>query len=204
MLVVWAGLGLAARAYAQGVEQPLLSFGSANQAGQYPEASLIQGADGALYGTTSDGGAGTNGTVFRIGTNGFGYTVLHTFSSTGGDGRHPRAGLVRGSDGALYGTTSDGGSSDHGTVFKLNPDGSGYSVLHSFTGSPADGSNPEAELIQGNDGAFYGTACRGGAFRGTTRETLAGFGTVFKLNGDGSGYTLLYSFGGSSEKYLSG
>ena len=152
-------------------------------------APLIQGRDGALYGTTSDGGASTNGTVFKVSTNGLDYTVLHVFSGTGGDGRHPYAGLVQGSDGVLYGTTSQGGASNCGAVFLLNPDGSGYSVRYSFTGTGGDGRNPEAELIQGNDGAFYGTTRYGGA---------TGYGTVFKLNGDGSGYNVLHSFGGTS------
>ena len=97
-------LGLSAHGYAQGIEQQLLSFGSPNQAGQYPMSSLIMGLDGAFYGTTSDGGAGTNGTVCKINTNDTDFTVLHAFSNTGGDGRNPHAGLVQGTDGALYGT----------------------------------------------------------------------------------------------------
>ena len=152
-------------------------------------SSLILGRDGALYGTTSDGGAGTYGTVFKIGNNGTDFKVLHAFSTTGGDGVKPRAGLVQGTDGALYGTTSSGGGYSRGTVFKLNADGGAYTVLHSFTGTSGDGLDPEAELIQGRDGAFYGTTY------GSERGSLGlGYGTVFKLHGDGSGYTVLYSF----------
>jgi uncharacterized repeat protein (TIGR03803 family) len=101
---------------------------------------------------------------------------------------YPYAGLIQGTDGALYGTASSGGSNDYGTVFKLNPDGTGFTVLLSldyFT----TGGTPYAGLIQGTDGALYGTASRGGS---------SGYGTVFKLNPDGTGFTVLANFDGST------
>jgi uncharacterized repeat protein (TIGR03803 family) len=157
--------------------------------GAFPTASLIQGSDGYLYGTTDLGGAFTHvydggfGTVFKIKADGSG-SILHSFN--GSDG-HTANGLVRGKDGVLYGTTLAGGKQDQGTVFKLNPDGSSFTDLYSFNGP--DGADPQAGLILGKDGYLYGTTSGGGA---------TGNGAVFKLKADGSYFTLLHSFGGSS------
>jgi uncharacterized repeat protein (TIGR03803 family) len=151
--------------------QQLKSFGFADLMGQSPESPLIEGTDGALYGTTYGGAPGDIGTVFKINKDGSGYCVLHRFGSIENDGSNPSAALLEASDGALYGTTSRGGSNllggqtlYGGTVFKLNKDGSDYCVLHSF-GSTGDGENPQAELIEGSDGALYGTTADGGATR---------------------------------------
>src|SRR6266540_4125037 len=93
------------------------------------------------------------GAVFKLNPDGSGYAVLRRFSGTGGDGSRSN-GLVEGSDGALYGTTRDGGAGDVGIVFKLNKDGSGYGVLRSL--NLFDGGNPYAGLVKGTDGALYG------------------------------------------------
>src|SRR6185436_9029817 len=104
------------------------------------------------------------------------YEVIYGF--TGGDGAEPFAGLVEGTDGALYGTTSDGGPIlfPYGTVFRINKDGTGFLKLHGFNGS--DGGGPFANLIEGSDGAFYGTTLIGG---------VHGPGVVFKVSKDGTG-----------------
>src|SRR5262249_10353216 len=162
--------------------QIVKSFGQLS--GSNPQGNLIQGGDGALYGTTYAGGGSGHGTVFRVNPDGTGYAAIHSFSYS--DGSQPYAGLIQGNDGALYGTTAQGGSIGNGTVFRINPDGSGYAVLHSFAFG-ADGANPYAGLIQGSDGALYGTTMGGGA---------SGNGTVFKVNLDGSGYAVLRSFTG--------
>jgi uncharacterized repeat protein (TIGR03803 family) len=158
--------------------------------GSSPYAELVQGAAGALYGTTYSGGASNVGTVFKLGTDGTGFTVLHnfSFSPSGGDGFDPYAGLIQGTDGALYGTTYAGGTNDYGTVFRLSPDGASYAVLYNFTGHGGDGGGPYAGLVQGTDGALYGTTYWGGT---------SNFGTVFKLGTDGTGYTVLYRFTGN-------
>lgn len=100
--------------------------------GQNPQASLIEGNDGALYGTTRQGGSANGGTVFKVNKDGTGYGVLHSFSNTSGDGDNAYASLTEGTDGALYGTTTIGGSDGIGTVFKVNKDGTGYAILRSF------------------------------------------------------------------------
>lgn len=128
--------------------------------GSTPFAGLVQGEDGMLYGTTSAGGVSLLGTVFAINTNGSGYSILHHFAGFSGDGGAPKAGVIQGADGALYGTTVMSGTAGDGTVFKVNTDGSGFMLLHSFTNSP-DGSNPYGGLVQGGDGALYGTTTWG-------------------------------------------
>jgi uncharacterized repeat protein (TIGR03803 family) len=173
----------------------LYTFGNAGGDGSGPRGALAQGSDGVLYGTTTATSGGSNfgiGTVFKLNKNGTGYSILHSFGITGGDGVWPTAGLVEGTDGALYGTTDTGGSNRAGTVFKLNKDGSGYSVLHTFGNADDDGDGPWGGLVQGSGGALYGTTSSGGT--GTNSPWCCG-GTVFKLNKDGSGYSVLYSFG---------
>ncbi|MBU6399913.1 MAG: putative Ig domain-containing protein, partial [Verrucomicrobia bacterium] len=162
-------------------EAVLHNFTGPTGDGKYPYASLMQGSDGAFYGTTTAGGSGaystlTFGTVFRVNADGSGYRVLYNFlgnfTAGVGDGYSPVAGLVQGSDGALYGITDGGGSGNHGTVFKLNTDGTGYTVLHSFGTFTGDGEDPQAGLMRGSDGALYGTTSNGGA---------SGNGVVFRL-----------------------
>jgi uncharacterized repeat protein (TIGR03803 family) len=135
---------------------------------------VVEGSDGALYGTTQSGGPPGDifhptgsGTVFKLNKNGSGYTVLHRFPGMAGDGAEPWAGLVEGRDGALYGTTLGGGTNNLGTVFKLKKDGSGYAVLHNFLNIEVDGNRPMAGLLAGSDGALYGTT--DGATPGTGR-----------------------------------
>ena len=134
--------------------------------GAEPVAGLIQGSDGTLYGTTSLGGAANAGTVFKVDATG---TLTTLYSFTGGsDGAHPAAGLLRASDGRLYGTTRDGGSSSLGTVFALQDDT--LTTLYTFAG--LDGAYPVAGLIEPSPGLLYGTTSQGGA---------SNMGVVFRI-----------------------
>src|SRR5438132_1402881 len=104
--------------------------------GNAPDAPLLLGTNGILYGTTSEGGPSTPGTVFQITTNG-------VFATLGGVDQ-PAAGVILASDGNLYGTTQFGGTSTNcvggcGTVFKITLNGV-LTTLHSFDRS--DGSWP--------------------------------------------------------------
>jgi len=173
---------------------PLYSFqGGAD--GGYPEARVIFGSDGTLYGTTSAGGDNGNGTVFRLRPQPqacktalcpWSETVLYRFQG-GSDGGAPGYGdLTFDSTGNIYGTTVGGGlqSCDGGScgvVFKLTPSGSNYteSVLYSFTGGN-DGANPYSGVIFDSTGNLYGTAYSGGANSA---------GTVYELVSSGSGWT---------------
>jgi uncharacterized repeat protein (TIGR03803 family) len=151
--------------------------------GTYPEGSLaLSGTN--LYGTANGGGAFDCGLVFRINTDGSGYTVLKSFS--GNDGRNPQGKLVL-SGSTLYGTTVNGGSNDFGTVFKVNTDGSNFTVIKSFNGN--DGASPGS-----------GLALSGTTLYGTVLNSPSQNGAVFKVGTDGSGYTLWNVFDGSDYK----
>jgi len=157
-----------------------------NLDGANPYGSLVQGSDGNFYGTTSLGGANGNGTVFMISGPGV-LTPLYSFSAMNAqgintDGAQPDTCLVQASDGNFYGTAAFGGTSGDGAVFKITPAGT-LTLLHSFTGV-ADGADPEAGLVQGSDGNFYGTTATNGA---------NDHGTVFKITPAGV-LTTLHSF----------
>jgi uncharacterized repeat protein (TIGR03803 family) len=161
-------------------------FTATNHDGYYPRCGLLEGSDGALYGTTEWGGSEDDGIVFKLSRNGSNYVVLHNFGSVAGDGEYPYAALIEGSDGAVYGATPRGGTTNAGTVFRLNKDGSDYRVLKSFGASPADARNPYAPLLEGSDGALYGTTLSGGVMNQ---------GAIFTLARNGSNYAVLHSFG---------
>ncbi|HUB67692.1 MAG TPA: choice-of-anchor tandem repeat GloVer-containing protein [Candidatus Methylacidiphilales bacterium] len=152
----------------------------------FPYGGLIL-SGGVLYGTTSGGGSGNTGTVFKINPDGSGKSTLHNFASygtdlTNSDGAKPHATLLL-SGSTLYGTTSAGGSSGDGTVFKVNTDGTGFTVLYTFTGK-SDGAVPLANLILSGS-TLYGTASEGGS---------SGYGTVFSLSTTGTNFTVLHNF----------
>ena len=160
-------------------------FGSIPADGQYPQAGLGEGSDGALYGTTFFGGTNDSGTVFKLNKDGTGYRVLNRFTGGPGDGENPDAALTQGSDGLLYGTTYSGGSNGVGTIFGLATNGASYSLLHVFARTGSDGQNPLAALLEARDGSLYGTTYSGGS---------NGVGTIFRLNKDRTGYSVLRSF----------
>ncbi len=152
--------------------------------GNRPAGGVIEASDGRLYGTTASGGTnGLTGTVFRLNRDGSDYVALWHFTGNPPDGRQPQTGLMEGSDGFLYGTTWGAGTGAPGTVFKLRKDGTGFSVLHSFQGT-GDGSLPWGRLLEGTDGAIYGTT-----FSGTSGTSI--YGTIFRIEKDGNGYTVL-------------
>jgi len=134
--------------------------------GAYPQGSLIQ--DGAtLYGMTSGGGAANEGTIFKIETSGSGFSLLHTFTGGVANRTDPNGSLIR--DGSiLYGMTKYGGSDDHGTIFKIETSGSGFSLLHTFIGGATDGKRPTfSNLIQVGSTLFGMTRFGGSSDKGT-------------------------------------
>jgi uncharacterized repeat protein (TIGR03803 family) len=150
--------------------------------GLTPIGGVVMDQSGNLYGTTAQGGTGTQGTVFKIDSSG-NEMVLHSFVSRP-DGLDPEAGLVIDSSGNLYGTTELGGSQGKGTVFKIDSSGN-ETVLHSFLCCPPLGKNPVAGLIFDGAGNLYGTAQNGGEHGQN--------GTVFKLSPSGT-LTVLHDF----------
>lgn len=134
--------------------------------GGNPYASLVQGTDGDLYGTTSAFGLNSVGTIFRI-TTGGALTTLHTFAVS--DGAAPFGALIQATDGNFYGTTSSGGTHGDGTVYQLTPAGS-LTTIHNFSGK--DGSTPYGGVIETFPGAppflpdaLWGVASLGGTFK---------------------------------------
>jgi uncharacterized repeat protein (TIGR03803 family) len=147
-----------------------------------------------LFGTTSDGGGGGSGTIFKMDTNGGGFAVVHTFarrtSNTNSEGAVPYTPLVLSGE-TLYGTTSSGGASGAGTVFKVNTNGGGFAVLHTFPGA---GPGPWGGVILSGN-TLYGTA---------ENDENYTQGTIFKVNTDGSGFARLHSFLPESQDLNSG
>jgi uncharacterized repeat protein (TIGR03803 family) len=152
--------------------------------GLQPFAGLLLSGN-TLYGTTANGGTNGDGTVFAVNIDGTSFTVLYSFTN-GSDGSGPQAGLIL-SGNTLYGTALYGGSSDSGTVFAVNTDGTGFRTLHSFTNG-SDGALPHSGLILSGN-TLYGTASEGASL----------WGTVFAVNTDATGFTTLYSFTGGSD-----
>jgi uncharacterized repeat protein (TIGR03803 family) len=153
--------------------------------GENPGAQLVQASNGLFYGAAPAGGSIKEicgcGTIFQTTTAGT-FTVQHTFGVTDGDGP---SGLIQGSDGLLYGTTSTVGS-----IFNISTSGM-LTTLFNFNVS--DGEFPGG-VIQATDGNFYGTTDAGGA---------NGFGNIFELTPAGV-FTVLHDFSGTDGQYTNG
>jgi uncharacterized repeat protein (TIGR03803 family) len=166
------GFGTVFRITPGGALTSLFSFNGAN--GSVPQGGLVQGHDGNFYGSTSFGGISPGfGTLFKITTNGV-LTTLFNFHQT--DGQEPATRLIQANDGALYGTTIFGGSTNGipvgpslGTVFRITTNGA-FTSLVRF--QDTNGSSPQASLVMGNDGNLYGTTAHGGS---------GGGGTIFRI-----------------------
>lgn len=163
----------------------LEAFSSSGTSGSTPFAALVQAADGTLYGTTSQDGQYHLGTVFKIQPDGSQFSAIYAFNNGDSEGSNCLTDLVLGNDGQLYGTANFGGFANQGVVFKINRDGSGYTVLHNFIVGGTDGGYP-SKLIQAADGCFYGTASAGGVHSN---------GIIFKVDANGN-YTIVHSFNG--------
>ena len=167
----------------------LHSFANVTTDGRSPYGSVTL-AGATLYGMTGFGGGGSGnvGTVFKVNTDGTGFSLLHSFGGGATDGSQPFYGGLVISGSTLYGMTQFGGTGNGGTIFKINTNGTGFGLLHSFTGGANDGSKPEDSLTLSN-GTLYGMTYYGGS---------NDLGVVFRLNLDGSGYTNLHSFAGGA------
>jgi uncharacterized repeat protein (TIGR03803 family) len=175
----------------QGTLTNIYQFGGLPTDGTGPFAGLIQGNDGNFYGTTMYGGIYVSGTVFKITSQGT-LATLYPLGGLSTDGTLPHEGLVQGSDGNFYGTTSQGGTNNQGTVFKITSQGT-LTTLYQFGGQPTDGTGPYASLMQGIDGHFYGTTLSG-------PPDGYNYGTVFKITSQGM-LTTLHQFAGGIDGY---
>lgn len=201
-----AGTGSVYKLTPDGVFARLHSFQAtdatgANVAGAYPQAGVIFGNDGALYGATVYGGLNGTGTIFRLDLSAAApaLTTIHTFSSVDADGENaggaePYAALVLGLDGNFYGSTHAGGSGGNGTIFRITPGGQ-LNTLHEFSAYQestinSDGAHPLYRLAMDAFGSLYGAVENGGAY---------GAGTIFRVTPQGS-FVTLHSFGGTESE----
>lgn len=164
-----------------------------NSDGAQPQSALLV-SGGTAFGTATYGGTNGNGTLFKVGTNGNGFTVLRTFANGPNDGANPHGNLVLTSAGLLYGTTELGGGSGSGIVFRIDTNGNNFAIVHHFDYAPTNGAMPQAGLILSGS-TLYGTTSSGGS---------SGWGTVFKLNSVGTGFSLLKSFPAPTPPDLTG
>ena len=173
--------------------------GPSNQDGAYPFSGLVLDASGKnLYGTTYQGGASSQGTVFQLTNSGGTWTetVLHTFDDiSGSDGYYPYGALAFDAAGNLYGTTQAGGKFGGGTVFELKASKGKYTykLIHSFAVSASNAYYPYAGVVvDSKNGYLYGTTYYGG--------TVWNAGAVYQMR-QVSGvwiFSVIYNFQGDS------
>jgi uncharacterized repeat protein (TIGR03803 family) len=151
--------------------------------GSYPQGSLTLSGS-VMFGMTNNGGTNSRGIIFKVNTDGTGFTKLIDFDDAD-KGSGPTGSLTL-SDSVLYGMTYSGGANANGVIFNVNTDGSGFKKLIDFDGSfgTKKGSYPEGSLTLSGT-LLYGMTGQGG----TDNE-----GVVFKINTDGSGFTKLFDF----------
>jgi uncharacterized repeat protein (TIGR03803 family) len=161
-------------------------FTGGNNGGHTPRALLTASGD-VLFGTAQWGGSSNKGVVFRINTNGTGFTNLHSFTG-GSDGEQPLGNLVL-SGNRLFGTANAGSAgSFYGTIFIMNTDGSDFKTIHSFAG--------------GKNGGFpVGMVISGDELIGTSGEGVGSYGTLYRINTDGTGFSILHLFQWSDGAY---
>ena len=170
----------------------LHSFAGGTADGSRPLGGTLILSGGTLYGTTVHGGTGSSigtandGVVFAINTDGSGYTNLVNFTGGTTNGANPYGSLTLVGT-TLYGTTRIGGTANLGTIFSVNTDGTGFSTLFNFTGGTTNGANPNGALTLAGS-CLVGTTKAGGS---------ANDGIVFKINPDGSGFSILHNFTGT-------
>jgi uncharacterized repeat protein (TIGR03803 family) len=189
-----SGCGVIFKLDPAGNETILHTFHDGND-GAFSYGTMVLDTAGNLYGTTELGGDPTCncGTVFKLDPSGQ-QTILHSF--TGQGYVSPFAGLVQDAAGILYGTTSGGGTSLEGTVFKLDPTTGTETVLYSFTGG-ADGANPRAGVVMDPAGNIYSTTPDGGLI--PCPDDPFGCGVVFKLDPTTGTETVLYALKGGAD-----
>ncbi len=179
--VIIAGSFLPNLLRAQALVQPLHAFGFPESSVAQPCGRLIENTNGQFIGISFAGGKDGYGSFFRMNRDGTGLIVLYSFYPTATNAGGPVY-LIKGSDGRYYGVSRGGGKNGYGTVFSINADGSGCNVLYMFRGpSNQDGAFPNY-LMEASDGTLFGT-------------TDASLGTLFRLNKDGTGYSLVGGFG---------
>jgi uncharacterized repeat protein (TIGR03803 family) len=150
--------------------------------GKRPNGSLIISGS-MLYGMTNAGGDSDLGTIFKIETDGTGYALLHEFAGGAADGSNPNYGSLILSGSTLYSMTRYGGDSNKGTIFNIQTNGTGFTLVHEFTGT--DGAFPYDCSLIISGSVIYGMTTMGG---------YGNAGVIFKIQTDGSGFAQLHEF----------
>jgi len=164
--------------------------------GCFPAGPFLRDAQGTLYGTALQSGPNNtgNGSIYKLTASGH-FTVLYNFPGhygIGPDGADPIGGLISDAQGNLYGVTQWGGPENDGVAFELSPSGT-FTLLHTFMGPPSDGSLPQAYLVAGPEGLFYGATVSGGS--GTCRGVQGICGTAYSMDSSGT-LTIIHNFQG--------
>jgi uncharacterized repeat protein (TIGR03803 family) len=146
--------------------------------GFVPHGDLTLADNGSIYGMSQ---GASNGFIYRIKPDMTGIETIFTFSDA--TGKQPWGNLNQGDDGMFYGMTSAGGAHKHGTIFKINTDGTGFTKLYDFV--PATGISPHGGLTFDGADHLYGMTTAGGSNN---------YGVIFQINKDGSDYTVLHVF----------
>ncbi len=162
--------------------------------GRKPDAGVVSDSSGALWGTTSAGGAADLGTVFKVDLNTGALTTLVEFNGT--NGSTPEAELVSDGNGFFWGTTYTGGALDNGTIFKINTHTGTFTTFAEFTGTSGalKGSAPFAALVNDGNGYLWGATTAGGG---------ANCGTIFKINSSTGAFTTVTELIGTSAALVS-
>lgn len=163
----------------------LHAFGYGPSNGRKPSGGLLLSGSN-FYGVTQFGGSESGGTVYRIGPDGSGFSILHSFpdSIISPNGSRPTGELIQ-SGSKLFGTTLDGGSTGHGTLYRIGTDGTGFGVMHALT--YPEGNSPINGLVQSDD-LLFGVA---GPSFGYNQ------GTLFATFTDGTDFGIMHTFQGS-------
>jgi uncharacterized repeat protein (TIGR03803 family) len=144
----------------------LASFNYAD--GWAPQGGLTVDAAGDLFGTTLNGGANDEGTVFEIAAGSHTITTVTSFNAT--DGESPYGGVALDASGDIYGTTNSGGSSDYGTIFEIARGSAVVTTIVSFNG--IDAAYPKTGVVVDTSEDIYGMSSQGGP---------TGNGTLFEI-----------------------
>lgn len=175
---------------------PNSSKRTVNTDGSSPTGTLVQDSSGKLYGAAETGGANGSGTLFKMNTDGSGFTVLHLFDGLGYSGLNKGGslptGITLGKDGLLYGAARGGGQDGQGVIYSVEVTGKNFRILHTFSGdgpdnrSNRDGASPATALVTKNGTVFYGTTMFGG-----NRDNT---GVIYRFLVGGKDFQVMHNF----------
>ena len=138
-----------------------IDFDGTNK-GKKPYGSLIQAANGKLYGMTNEGGTQVGGVLFEYDPTTNTFTKKIDFDGTN-KGKKPYGDLMQASNGKLYGMTKEGGTQGYGILFEYDPATNTFTKKTDFDGTNK-GNQPMGSLMQASNGKLYGTTMYGGSY----------------------------------------